>query len=171
MPKKAPTPGIGLNGAEQYTYRSGMVTTFPGYKFTYGFVQVVARIPDAVGTWSALWLAASNEHWPPEIDLVEHWSAQDQYYEYYHPAGADRENGVPTLGNLMSGTPTACTGPRPRSSGISMAGFWPTLPVPRQPLPPRHLFPESPLSADHEVRTGGGQRAPSHREGSGRHQR
>jgi beta-glucanase (GH16 family) len=90
-------------GPEDYPYRSGLVTTFPGYKFQYGYLQVVARVPDARGTWSALWLAAANEQWPPEIDILEHWDSQTKYYEYYHPAGAPRENGVQTLGNLSTG--------------------------------------------------------------------
>ena len=98
-----PTTGLDGSGApETYPYRSGLVTTFPGYNFQYGYLQVVARVPDAAGTWSALWLAASNKKWPPEIDILEHWDSQTKYYEYYHPAGAPRENGVQTLGNLST---------------------------------------------------------------------
>jgi hypothetical protein len=97
------TEGLDSSGGpEQYPYVSGLVTTFPGYKFQYGYLQVVARIPDAKGTWSALWLAASNEQWPPEIDILEHWDSSTHYYEYYHPAGAPRENAVQTLGNLST---------------------------------------------------------------------
>ncbi|HTU75314.1 MAG TPA: family 16 glycosylhydrolase [Trebonia sp.] len=89
-------------GPETYPYRSGLVTSFPGYKFQYGYLQVVARVPNALGTWSALWLAAANEEWPPEIDILEHWGTDTKYYQYYHPAGAPRENGVETLGNLST---------------------------------------------------------------------
>jgi beta-glucanase (GH16 family) len=99
----APTAGRSSGGGpETYPYRSGLVTTFPGYKFQYGYLQVVARVPDALGTWTALWLAAANEAWPPEIDILEHWGNDTKYYEYYHPAGAPRENGVQTLGNLST---------------------------------------------------------------------
>jgi beta-glucanase (GH16 family) len=98
-----PTQGRSSGGGpEEYPYRSGLVTTFPGYKFQYGYLQVEARVPNALGTWSALWLAAANEQWPPEIDILEHWGTQDKYYEYYHPADAPRENGVATLGNLST---------------------------------------------------------------------
>jgi beta-glucanase (GH16 family) len=98
-----PTAGRnGSGGPETYPYRSGLVTTFPGYKFQYGYLQVVAKVPDAEGTWSALWLAAANEQWPPEIDILEHWGTDTKYYEYYHPSGAPRENGVQTLGNLST---------------------------------------------------------------------
>jgi hypothetical protein len=101
--QKEPTSGTDSGGGpEEYSYRSGLVTTFPGYKFQYGYLQVVARVPNAQGTWTALWLAAANEQWPPEIDIIEHWDAATKYYEYYHPAGAPRENTVETLGNLST---------------------------------------------------------------------
>jgi beta-glucanase (GH16 family) len=86
--EKAPTDGDG----KTYDYRSGLVTTFPGYKFQYGYIEVDARVPTATGLWSALWLAAANEQWPPEIDILEHWDAQNQYWEYYHPSNAPRED-------------------------------------------------------------------------------
>jgi beta-glucanase (GH16 family) len=102
--QKEPTSGTDSGGGpEEYSYRSGLVTTFPGYKFQYGYLQVVARIPNALGTWTALWLAAANEQWPPEIDILEHWDASTKYYQYYHPANAPRENTVETLGNLSTG--------------------------------------------------------------------
>ncbi|HEY1704983.1 MAG TPA: glycoside hydrolase family 16 protein [Trebonia sp.] len=75
-----------------YNYQSGLVTTFPSYKFQYGYIEIDARVPSATGLWSALWLAAANEQWPPEIDILEHWDAQKQYWEYYHPANAPRED-------------------------------------------------------------------------------
>src|SRR5262249_26962676 len=85
--KKEPTVG----GGRTYDYQSGLVTTFPGYQFQYGYIEVEARVPSATGLWSALWLAAANEQWPPEIDILEHWDAQDKYWQYYHPADAPRE--------------------------------------------------------------------------------
>ncbi|HEY3942168.1 MAG TPA: glycoside hydrolase family 16 protein [Acidimicrobiales bacterium] len=58
---------------QQYPCRSGMVTTYPGLRFTYGYVQVRAKLP-AGPLWSAIWLVASNFQWPPEIDIAESWS-------------------------------------------------------------------------------------------------
>jgi beta-glucanase (GH16 family) len=43
------------------------------FNFTYGFVQVVARVPKGAGSWPALWLLPSNKSWPPEIDIMEVW--------------------------------------------------------------------------------------------------
>jgi beta-glucanase (GH16 family) len=99
--QKAPTSGYARDGSsKEYSYRSGLVTTFPGYSFQYGYIQVVARLPQAQGLWTALWLAATNEHWPPEIDILEHWDNSGKYYQYYHPADAPREDTFETLGNL-----------------------------------------------------------------------
>ena len=88
---ETPTQGTDANGAPKtYPYTSGMVTTFSSFNFTYGYVQVVARIPGGTGTWPALWLLPQNGSWPPEIDIMEnygtpnlmeatlHWGATDQ---------------------------------------------------------------------------------------------
>jgi len=68
------TPGSTRTGAPKtYPYRSGMVTTYSSFDFTYGYVQVTARIPGGTGTWPALWLLPQSEAWPPEIDIMENW--------------------------------------------------------------------------------------------------
>ena len=72
--RRKPTAGTTSTGApEEYGCRSGMITSYPGFKFEYGFVQVVANIPHGRGLWPALWLAAANGQFPPEIDMVESW--------------------------------------------------------------------------------------------------
>lgn len=83
------TPGLNAKGGPKtYACRSGMVTTYPGFQFKYGYVQVVAKIPLSKGLWPALWLAAANLKWPPEIDLLEHWGRKQQVGVYLHPVGA-----------------------------------------------------------------------------------
>ena len=74
-------------GQKEYACRSGMVTTYPGFRFKYGYLLVQARIPDGVGLWPALWLAAANLRWPPEMDLLEHWGAGLRTGVYFHPVG------------------------------------------------------------------------------------
>ena len=102
--QEAPTQGLASDGSpKEYSYRSGLVTSYPGYKFQYGYIQVVAQLPTAPGLWTALWLAAANEQWPPEIDILEHWDGQNKYFQYYHPAAAPREDTFETLGNLSTG--------------------------------------------------------------------
>lgn len=104
VPERTPTPGTGINGAPKtYDYRSGMVTTFPSYQFQYGYLQVVARIPQGPGNWSALWLAAANEQWPPEIDILEHWTNDDTYYQYWHPVAGKQQRGQQYLPDFSAG--------------------------------------------------------------------
>lgn len=74
---------------KHYACRSGMVTSFRGFNFKYGYVRIVARLTLNPGLWSALWLAASNFEWPPEIDIVESWGLPwIRTGVYFHPRGA-----------------------------------------------------------------------------------
>ena len=86
--QRLPTPRQDRNGApKEYLCRSGMVTTYPSFHFKYGYLQVVARIPFSTGLWPALWLAAMN-HWPPEIDILEHWGVSAQTTAVHFPPGS-----------------------------------------------------------------------------------
>ncbi len=72
--QRQPTPGLTKAGKPTiYACRSGMVTTYHSFRFEYGAVQVVARMPSVGGMWPALWLLPANKSFPPEIDIVEHW--------------------------------------------------------------------------------------------------
>lgn len=72
--QREPTAGNAFNGSPRTYYcRSGMVTTYPGFNFKYGYVQIVANIPNGRGLWPALWLAATSLQWPPEMDILEAW--------------------------------------------------------------------------------------------------
>lgn len=116
-----PTLGTAANGApKDYACRSGIVSSYPSFRFTYGYVQVVARIPSSYGSWSSLWLAAANLNWPPEIDLVEQWGPPGTHTSVgLHPVGAHQVDVhmQPGSGNLSSGwhtisvewTPTSLT--------------------------------------------------------------
>lgn len=69
-----------------YAWRSGMVTTYRSLAFTYGYVEVTARLATGPGFWSALWLLPENQSWPPEIDLVELLGGNPERPSYfYHP--------------------------------------------------------------------------------------
>lgn len=103
---------------ETYQCRSGMVTTQPSFSFEYGVVQVVARIPSTAGLWSGLWLLASDEVWPPEIDMLEQWGPPTPALsETFHPQDYEVVSADPTTGNLATGwhtftlqwTPTSLT--------------------------------------------------------------
>lgn len=84
-----PTPTLGATASgasKEYGCRSGMVTTYPGFRFEYGYVQVIAHISAGPGLWPALWLAAANLQSRPEVDILEHWgSASGRSGMYLHP--------------------------------------------------------------------------------------
>lgn len=88
--RRAVTQGTTRTGqSQQYECRSGMVTSYPGFRFQYGYVQVVAQLPTRRGLWSGLWLAAASLKWPPEIDILERWGPpKDKAGIYYHPVNA-----------------------------------------------------------------------------------
>jgi beta-glucanase (GH16 family) len=87
-----PTRGQNVHGEpKEYMCRSGMVTSYPGLRFTYGIVQIVARIPSTDGLWSALWLEPADLKSMPEIDILERWGQPDAHTGlYFHPAGGPR---------------------------------------------------------------------------------
>lgn len=58
-------------------YTSTRMLTRDKFNFTYGKVEVRAKLPVGVGTWPAIWMLGSNikaEGWPNcgEIDIMEH---------------------------------------------------------------------------------------------------
>lgn len=99
-----PTEGTTASGApKQYGCRSGMVTTYPGFSFEYGYVQVVASLPGGPGLWPAIWLAASNFQWPPEIDLIESWGDGIRAASYFHPVPSGYTKGAITPASQVLG--------------------------------------------------------------------
>ncbi len=70
--KERPVRGRSSAGTpETYPWRSGILTTFKSFHFKYGFVQVLAKVPNGDGFWPALWLLPTSLQHPPEIDIVE----------------------------------------------------------------------------------------------------
>ncbi|WP_159799361.1 family 16 glycosylhydrolase [Flavobacterium sp. MK4S-17] len=58
-------------------YTSARMMTHEKYFFTYGKVEIRAKLPSGSGTWPALWMLGSNfetNEWPAcgEIDIMEH---------------------------------------------------------------------------------------------------
>lgn len=63
--------------AKTTPYSSGSVTTNKKLNFSFGRLEVRAKMPEAKGAWPAIWLIGSNGWgWPKcgEIDILEHLS-------------------------------------------------------------------------------------------------
>jgi len=102
--QRVPTNGLDKQGAaKEYACRSGMVTTYPSLRFEYGYVQVTAQIPFGKGLWPAFWLAAANEKWPPEVDMLEHWGSEAAGTVYLHPLTGARQGGPVSMPGLATG--------------------------------------------------------------------
>jgi beta-glucanase (GH16 family) len=87
-----------VEGGKAYSYTSGMVTTARSFRFTYGVVDIRARVPAGPGLWSALWLLPADEAWPPEIDMVEVLGGNPSHatVSYHSVAGRDEHRLVDT---------------------------------------------------------------------------
>lgn len=60
-----------------FQYTSARLVTRGKFEFTYGTVEVRAKVPSEVGTWPAVWMLGKNistKGWPAcgEIDILEH---------------------------------------------------------------------------------------------------
>jgi len=74
-------------------YTSARILTKDKYAFTFGKVEVKAKVPTGVGTWPAIWMLGSNissVSWPAcgEIDIMEHIGRdQNKIYGTLHYTG------------------------------------------------------------------------------------
>ena len=60
---------------EYIEYTSASLTTRRSFSFTYGRMEVKAKIPTAGGSWPAIWLLGKGMPWPScgEIDVMEYY--------------------------------------------------------------------------------------------------
>jgi beta-glucanase (GH16 family) len=70
------TAGKSATGSPMtYGWRSGMVTSYKKFAFTYGYVQVSAEIEWYPGFWMASWLHTETGATFPEVDIEESWGS------------------------------------------------------------------------------------------------
>ena len=88
-------------------FTSGAITTENKFEFTYGKIEVKAKLPRGQGVFPAIWLVNSkNDDWLPEIDIMEnlgqkpdelwfvvHWKDSNgkkmRDYFHYKESGSD----------------------------------------------------------------------------------
>lgn len=81
-----PTPRALRGVVEGQPYVSGVLTTEKSFAQQYGRFEVLAKVPEGQGLWSAFWLLPSFDQWPagvailPEIDVMEHLGHQPNVY-------------------------------------------------------------------------------------------
>ncbi|MEL7160025.1 MAG: glycoside hydrolase family 16 protein [Bacteroidota bacterium] len=80
-------------------FTSGRMTTQDKFEFTYGRIDIRAKLPSGGGTWPALWLLGENINdigWPAcgEIDVMEHvGNQQNTVFSTLHYPGNSGGNG------------------------------------------------------------------------------
>jgi beta-glucanase (GH16 family) len=57
-----------------FAYTQGFVSTHDRFSFTYGYVEVRAKMPGGRGVWPTIWLMPSDHSWPPEFDIAEYYA-------------------------------------------------------------------------------------------------
>ncbi|POR42565.1 glycoside hydrolase family 16 protein [Methylobacterium sp. V23] len=62
-------------------YVSGLLTTYHSFAFTYGYVEIRAKLPKGAGLWPALWLLnRATGSKGGEIDIIETLGQQPDYF-------------------------------------------------------------------------------------------
>lgn len=77
-------------------YTSGAVTTEGIFEFTYGSIEIKAKIPKGQGVFPAFWLVNSNENnWLPEIDIMENlgqYPNELHYVVHWENSSGEKKN-------------------------------------------------------------------------------
>jgi beta-glucanase (GH16 family) len=74
-----------------YGYTSGLITTQPSFRQTYGYFEMRAALPRGKGLWPAFWLLPADLSWPPEIDVMESIGDPTKVYVTAHSKAGKAE--------------------------------------------------------------------------------
>ena len=90
---------VNASNGQTYNYTSGMITTGPTtansndtrFSFTYGYMEMRAKVPGGQGLWPAFWTLPADLNWPPEIDVFEIIGGSPNVINmhYHYPNGTD----------------------------------------------------------------------------------
>ncbi|WP_428228805.1 family 16 glycosylhydrolase [Flavobacterium sp.] len=92
-------------------YSSARLKTDGKFKFTYGKIEIKAKLPTGVGTWPAIWMLGSNyatKPWPAcgEIDIMEHVGKNQNVIlstlHYPGHSGGNGNTGSKTIPNVST---------------------------------------------------------------------
>ncbi|MCR5880880.1 glycoside hydrolase family 16 protein [Phenylobacterium sp. J367] len=79
-----PVPRELAERLDGYRYVSGMITSQPSFRQTYGYFEMRAKLPRGKGVWPAFWLLPADLSWPPEIDVMESVGDPSKVYVTLH---------------------------------------------------------------------------------------
>jgi beta-glucanase (GH16 family) len=91
-------------------YTSAKLVTRDKFAFTYGRVEVRAKLPAGIGTWPAIWMLGSNAGtvgWPAcgELDIMEHKGSElNKIYGTLHYPGRSGDNADGSTGMIENAT-------------------------------------------------------------------
>lgn len=97
--------------ASGYPISTGSVNSHRRFAFQYGYLEARVLVPSCDGCWPSFWMLASDDHWPPEIDIFEFfdtlagdrhpWSAL--HWPSGNAAGEEFANGLLASGDQVGG--------------------------------------------------------------------
>jgi hypothetical protein len=64
-------PLEGHEAIKTFNYTSGILNGQNKAAFTYGYMEMRAKVPAGQGLWPAFWMMPTDGTWPPEIDIME----------------------------------------------------------------------------------------------------
>jgi beta-glucanase (GH16 family) len=85
-----------IPGGQTAHYTSASLITQGKASFTYGRIEMRARLPKGRGAWPALWTGGINGYWPAagEIDIMEYWAPKNTVTSNLHFALKGKHTGA-----------------------------------------------------------------------------
>jgi beta-glucanase (GH16 family) len=76
-----------------HLYSSASLTTRRKASWTYGRIEVTAKLPSGRGIWPAIWTLGNTGGWPAggEIDIMEHWGSRPNEIAVHVHTASERE--------------------------------------------------------------------------------
>jgi beta-glucanase (GH16 family) len=125
-----PTPPKLLERLSGYRYVSGLISSQPSFRQTYGYFEMRAKLPRGKGVWPAFWLLPADLAWPPEIDVMESVGDPSKVYVTAH------SNAEKSVGTEVPVSPDAFHTYAVAWDAKQLAWYVDGREVKRQPTPP-----------------------------------